>query len=390
MSVSISVFPRPAGLPQRQVDLVDEVPAGVAVAGEHPLGEQVVGWPPGAARRASRRRRGCPDRAARAETWAEARSSARGPTTTGPVAEVARPPRGGLVGVHHSAEDAPRAAHPGWRTGRPCRPARAARRTWSNRSLAALRRRVRRVRRSRRRGGPSPARWPGRPRPRRPRRGARSRPPAPRAGRPRRRAPRRPGRRPRRWRRRPRGRSAGRRRGRRARRPGRRRRRRATPRPRSPSRTRSTVWPSVITPVRVRGAAPKTAAAVSPGAAPSSPSRNQSTKPWMPAWRICPTQERLSAVRSPNHGMSVSIRDMAARAQGAGRATQCVGGPLPRRLVRERAAARGGGLRQGGGSHVSTLVTGPHGVTNGRRTPRSAGIPCERRVSALHTAGTSG
>ncbi len=79
-----------------------------------------------------------------------------------------------------------------------------------------------------------------------------------------------------------------------------------------PSRTRSTVCPSVITPVRVRGAAPKTAAAVSPGAAASSPSRNQSTKPWMPAWRICPTQERLSAVRSPNQGMSVSIRDMAA------------------------------------------------------------------------------
>ena len=39
-----------------------------------------------------------------------------------------------------------------------------------------------------------------------------------------------------------------------------------------PSRTRSTVCPRVITPVRVRGAAPKTAAAVSPGEAASSSS----------------------------------------------------------------------------------------------------------------------
>jgi hypothetical protein len=42
----------------------------------------------------------------------------------------------------------------------------------------------------------------------------------------------------------------------------------------------------VITPVMLRGAAPKTAAAVSPGNASSSPSRNQSTNPWMPACRI--------------------------------------------------------------------------------------------------------
>ena len=73
--------PAPA---QRQVDLLDQVPAGVAVAGQRPLGQQVVGWPPGAARPASRRAARSPDSAARAETWAEARSSARGPTTTGP------------------------------------------------------------------------------------------------------------------------------------------------------------------------------------------------------------------------------------------------------------------------------------------------------------------
>ena len=67
-----------------------------------------------------------------------------------------------------------------------------------------------------------------------------------------------------------------------------------------------------MTPVMLRGAAPKTAVAVSPGNASSSPRRNQSTNPWMPAWRIWPTHDRLSAESSANHGMSVSIRDIAA------------------------------------------------------------------------------
>ena len=89
----------------------------------------------------------------------------------------------------------------------------------------------------------------------------------------------------------------------------------------------------------------------------------------------------------PRHGSA---------AQGAGRAAECVGGPLPRRLVRERAAARGGGLRQGGGSHVSTLVTGPHGVTNGRAGRRgrqesrvNAGFPPYIRRVRLVESGTT-
>ena len=60
---------------------------------------------------------------------------------------------------------------------------------------------------------PSRGRWPARRPPRRPRPAAPSRRPAPRAGRPRRRGPPRPGHRPRRWRRRPRGRSGAPRRG---------------------------------------------------------------------------------------------------------------------------------------------------------------------------------
>ena len=112
----------------------------------------------------------------------------------------------------------------------------------------------------------------------------------------------------------------------------------------------STVWPSVITPVRVRGAAPKTAAAVSPGAAASSPRRNQSTKPWMPAWRICPTQERLSADRSANQGMSVSIRDMAA----------VLSEPVERRnasAARSRDASRPGAPPPAAGSGRAAAVT---------------------------------
>ena len=46
------------GADQRQVDLLDQVPAGVAVAGQRPLGQQVVAARPGAARPASRPRRG--------------------------------------------------------------------------------------------------------------------------------------------------------------------------------------------------------------------------------------------------------------------------------------------------------------------------------------------
>ena len=160
---------------------------------------------------------------------------------------------------------------------------------------------------------PSRPRWPATGSSRRPRRAAPRRRRAPRAGRPRHRAPRRPGRRPRRSRTRPRGRSAA--------------SRRAPPGASSgssssstfasttsiESRTRSTVCCRLITPARARGAAPKTDEATSvPSSGPDPPARNHSTKLRMPACTISPTQERSSALSSRNHGMSASIRAVAA------------------------------------------------------------------------------
>ena len=116
-----------------------------------------------------------------------------------------------------------------------------------------------------------------------------------------------------------------------------------------PSRTRSTVWPSVITPVRVRGAAPKTAAAVSPGNASSSPLRNQSTKPWMPACRIWPDPRPAlgGQLGEPRHvGEHPRHRG---GAEGAGRAAERVRGTLARPAVVRR-------LGYGAHAHASTVV----------------------------------
>ena len=84
-----------AGAEQREVDLVDEVATGVAVAGEGPLGQQV-------ALRTGRGASGQPlaarwaDSAARAEAWAWPRSAVTGPDHDGPVAEVVDDPGRGL------------------------------------------------------------------------------------------------------------------------------------------------------------------------------------------------------------------------------------------------------------------------------------------------------
>ena len=168
---------------------------------------------PGAARPASRRPRGAPTCAARAEQMGVAQVVASpGPTTTGPspkqVDHARRRPSAASVTpprtttsrspwVAHSASmsaAARRAAYVveqvGWRCAGPALAP-------STTATSPSRRPAQRAR-------------PGEHAPRRPRRGARRRRPGPRAGRPRRRGPRRPGRRPRRWRRRPRGRSAGR------------------------------------------------------------------------------------------------------------------------------------------------------------------------------------
>src|SRR5215217_476805 len=71
-----------------------------------------------------------------------------------------------------------------------------------------------------------------------------------------------------------------------------------------------------MVPARARGAAPKTEAATAKdsSAAPSSPeapSRYQSTKARTPACTIWPTQDRSSALRSRNHGISDSMRAIA-------------------------------------------------------------------------------
>ena len=193
---------------QRHEDLLDQVPAGVAVAGEHPLGQQVVaGHRAGRVGPADGGPR--PDSAARAETWAAARSSATRADHDRAVAEVARPPRGRPCRGRRPPPRITTSRSP-WTAHRASMPAaRAARRTSSKRSLAcAAPARSPRTTVTPPRCGPAQRAGPRGARPRRPRRAARSRRPAPRAGRPRRRAPRRPGRRPRRWRRRPRGRSA--------------------------------------------------------------------------------------------------------------------------------------------------------------------------------------
>ena len=315
----------------------------MAVAGERPLGQQVVaahrprrlgparrGAVAPTARRGRRRGRG-------------SRSAATGPTTTGPVAEVVdhrrRPPcRGSPTPPSTTTSRSPCMAHSA------SMPAARADAAYLVEDVGlACARRVRRPARPRRRRVPtSRARWPGRAPPRRPRRAAPRRRPAPRAGRPRRRAPRRRGRRPRRWRRRPRGRSAAPRRARRRRRRGRGGRRRCSRRPRSSSRTRSTVCWRLITPARARGAAPKTdeASRCRPGRA-SPVSRYQSTKPRMPACTISPTQDRSSALSSRNHGRSVSIRAVAAVLSAPVDAGAAVGRPLGRTARGAEVTVRG-------------------------------------------------
>ena len=74
-----------------------------------------------------------------------------------------------------------------------------------------------------------------------------------------------------------------------------------------------------------------TAASGAAGRRRSSPaSRYQSTKPRMPAWTISPTQDRSSALSSRNHGMSVSIRAIAAVLSAPVDALERVGGPVAR------------------------------------------------------------
>ena len=102
----------------------------------------------------------------------------------------------------------------------------------------------------------------------------------------------------------------------------------------------------------------------------------------MPACRIWPTHDRLSAVSSPNHGMSVSIRDMAAVLRA----------PVERRsasAARSRELPSPGGGGYGADAHGSTLVTGAPEVSRDRdqvpsESPVNTGFPAYVR------AGTSG
>ena len=270
---------------------------------------------PGAAPPASPARPRWAARAARAETWAWPRSSATGPTTTGPgpnwSTTAAAAARGSSTPP--SSDDEPVALDGAQRVH--AAGARGPAYLVEALALAALGARAAEHDGHVARDRPSPARWPGRAAPRRPRSGAPRRPRAPRAGRPRRRAPRRPGRRPRRWRTRPRGRSAARPARTSAASAGSSRSSMFASTTSIESRTRSTVCWRLITPARARGAAPKTEATISPPAGAGwSPAawRYQSTKPRMPACTMLETQDRSSALSARNHAMSWSIRAVAA------------------------------------------------------------------------------
>ena len=120
-SVSIRV---PRALQQRQVDLLDQVPAGVAVAGQRPLGQQLV-----AAHR-SRRVRPAGGGAVRRQRGAGRDVGAArgprptGPTTTGPSPNRSTTDRGRLPGSLDAAEHHDQPVALGRRTARPCpRPA---------------------------------------------------------------------------------------------------------------------------------------------------------------------------------------------------------------------------------------------------------------------------
>jgi hypothetical protein len=79
------------------------------------------------------------------------------------------------------------------------------------------------------------------------------------------------------------------------------------------SRISSTVWCSGMVPASADGATPKRfASGAWPKLGDALSCLNQSTKSWMPAWTISPTQERSSALSSANHGRSDSIRFVAA------------------------------------------------------------------------------
>ena len=296
----------------------------MAVAGQRPLGQQVVGCATG---------RGCvgpagggpvaPTSAARAETWAAARSSTTGPTTTGPVAEVVGDDAGAALSGSSTPPSSTTSRSP-WVAHRASMP--AARRTGvprrRGRSRCAGPGAAPSTTRHAAAVGPAQGAGAREHAPRRPRRAARSRRPAPRAGRPRRRGPRPRGRRPRRWRRRPRGRSAARRRGRRRRPRGRATSSTLDSTTSIASRTRSTVCWRVITPARVaRGGAEDGGRGVA-GAGAVVASRYQSTKPLMPAWRISPTQDRSSALRSREPRHVVVHPGHRGRAERAGRAPE--------------------------------------------------------------------
>ena len=196
-----------AGGHQRQVDLVDQVAPGVAVAGQRALGQQVAAGDRSrcvrpAAGGAVGRERGAGRGAGVRQVGGHRSDDDRA------VAEVLEQPRRGLERVGRPRRARRPAGHPAWRTARPCRRrARSGVRTRRRRAPPGAGAR-RRAPRRRRRGRPTPARWRATARSRRPRRARRRRRRAPRAGRPRRRGTPRRGRRPRRWRRRPRGRRA--------------------------------------------------------------------------------------------------------------------------------------------------------------------------------------
>ena len=129
--VSISV---PSARRAAAVDLLDQVAARVAVAGQRPLGQQVVAGAPAGRVRPARRRPGAPT-----ARRGPRRGLRRGPRRGGRPRPArrrrsARRRAAALVGVRRRRPGSPRAGRPARRTARPCPRPRAARRTWSKRS----------------------------------------------------------------------------------------------------------------------------------------------------------------------------------------------------------------------------------------------------------------
>ena len=152
------------GVAYWQVDISDKIAPRQVVAGQGPLGEQVVAGDRHGGASASPAAAYSPATASAAETWAWSRSATTGPTTTGPSPKYGASTAPGLVGVDDPAEhhDEAVALHGAERVqlGR-ARGGRAPRRRGSARTRPRRLGRQARPRPRRCRPPATPARWRG-------------------------------------------------------------------------------------------------------------------------------------------------------------------------------------------------------------------------------------